>query len=121
MNHFSNSYFFWNIALNEESKSTWGWRQNSLLTVNRGTKQVRYNPEFYSMKHFSANVLPGAKRIAVSGGPFPLIAAFLNPSGEKVLEFENDSEKTMTATIESGGRFYPLQVPAKSMNTVTIP
>ncbi len=121
MNHFSNSYFFWNIALNEESKSTWGWRQNSLLTVNRSTKQVHYNPEFYSMKHFSANVLPGAKRISVSGGPFPLIAAFRNPLGTKVLEFENDTEKTVTATIESGGKLYPLQVPAKSMNTVTIP
>ena len=121
MNHFAGSYFYWNTVLNEEGTSTWGWRQNSLLTVNRSTKQVQYNPEFYAMKHFSANVLPGAKRIAVSGGPFAEIAAFRNPLGTKVLEFENDSEKTAVATIESGGKLYQLSVPAQSMNTVTIP
>ncbi|MGA7831896.1 MAG: glycoside hydrolase family 30 beta sandwich domain-containing protein [Terracidiphilus sp.] len=120
MNHFANSYFYWNTALNEEGKSTWGWRQNSLLTVNRSTRQVQYNPEFYSMKHFSASVLPGAVRIAVTGGPFREIAAFKNPSGTTVLEFENDSEKTVAATIQIGGKFYELQVPANSMNTVTI-
>ena len=98
MNHFANSYFYWNTALNEEGKSTWGWRQNSLLTVNRSTRQVQYNPEFYAMKLFSANVLPGAKRIAVRGGPFAPVAAFRNPSGAKVLEFENDSEQTVVVT-----------------------
>jgi hypothetical protein len=38
-----------------------------------------------------------------------------------VLEFENDTEKTAVATIQSGRKLYQLQVPAKSMNTVTIP
>ena len=121
MNHFAGSYFFWNIILNEEGKSTWGWRQNSLLTVNRSTGQVQYNPEFYSMKHFSANVLPGARRIAVSGVAFKDLVAFRNPSGSKVLEFENGSDEPVVATIQSSGKVYRLQVPAESMNTIILP
>lgn len=118
--HFAGSYFYWNTVLNDEETSSWGWRQNSLLTVDRKTKQVRYNPEFYSMKHFSASVLAGAKRIAVSGGPFQQIVAFSNPNGSQILEFENDSGQLLDATLQTGGKLYRLHVPAKSMNTVTL-
>lgn len=120
-NHSAGSYFFWNTVLSDESKSTWGWKQNSLLTVDRKTKQVRYNPEFYSMKHFSAHVLAGATRIAVSGGSFPSLVAFRNPTGDKVLELENDTDAAEPATIRGGGRVYRVTVPAKSMNTMVIP
>jgi glucosylceramidase len=119
-NNFTGSYFFWNTVLDDRETSSWGWRQNSLLTVDRATKQVRYNPEFYAMKHFSASVLPGARRIAVSGGPFPQIVAFANPSGSQVVEFENESDQPVDATLQSAGQLYRLAVPAKSMNTVIL-
>jgi glucosylceramidase len=118
--NFAGSYFYWNTVLNEVGRSHWDWHQNSLLIVDRTTKQVHYNPEFYSMKHFSAKVLPGARRIAVSGGPFADIVAFKNPSGENVVEFLNDSDATVAAAIQAGGYAYQLRVPAKSMNTLTI-
>ena len=72
------------------------------------------------MKHFSASVLPGARRIAVSGGPFPQIVAFANPNASQVLEFENDSTQPVDATLQSASKLYRLHVPAKSMNTVTL-
>jgi glucosylceramidase len=120
-NRFAGSYFFWNTVLNEDTKSHWGWPQNSLLTVDRRTRAVRYNPEFYSMKHFSANVLPGAWRISVNGGPFKEIVAFRNPSGSQVLEFENESIEAKEATILSKGKVYRMMVPAQSMNSVILP
>ena len=89
---FASSYFFWNMVLDESGLSRWNWRQNSLLTVDRKSETVNYNPEFYAMKHFSATVLPGARRIAVSGGPFKSVVAFQNPDGSKVLIFANDNE-----------------------------
>jgi glucosylceramidase len=119
-NNFAGSYFFWNLVLNETGTSTWHWRQNSLLTVDRTTKSVRYNSEFYSMKHFSANVLPGAKRIAVSGGPFPDIVAFQNPSGSKVVLFENATAQAVLAALTTSSGPVYLDVPAMSMNTVTL-
>ncbi|MFT4175100.1 MAG: glycoside hydrolase family 30 beta sandwich domain-containing protein [Luteolibacter sp.] len=118
--NFASSYFFWNMVLDESGLSRWNWKQNSMLTVDRKTRTIRYNPEFYSMRHFSATVRPGARRMAVSGGPFQNIVAFLNLDGSKVLQFENASENIVTASIDSGDDFVKLNVPAKSMNTIII-
>jgi len=120
-NHYAGSYFYWNTVLNEENKSHWGWHQNSLITVDRATRTVRYNPEYYSMKHFSAYVLPGAHRIAVGGGPFHRIVGFRNLSGNEVVEFANEGNDNVEATIERKGIAYRLIVPAQSMNTVILP
>jgi len=54
-----------------------------------------------------------------SGGPFQQIVAFSNPNGSQILEFENDSDQLLDATLQTGGKLYRLHVPAKSMNTVT--
>jgi glucosylceramidase len=118
--HFASSYFFWNMVLDESGLSRWNWRQNCLLTVDRKTETVKYNSEFYAMKHFSATVKPGARRIAVSGGPFRDVVAFLNPDGSKVLAFANDSGETVAITVQVGGAPVQAEVPAKSINTLIL-
>jgi glucosylceramidase len=118
--HFAGSYFYWNMILNESGRSTWNWRQNSLLTIDRVKDTVTKNPEYYSMKHFSANVLPGAKRIAVSGGPFKNVVAFVNPAGSEEVLFENGTAQPVTVGVDAGGTVFTLEVPGRSMNTVTI-
>jgi len=118
--HFANSYFFWNMVLDESGLSRWNWRQNSLLTVDRKSQTVKYNSEYYAMKHFSATVLPGARRIAVSGGPFKEMVAFENPDGSKVLAFANDTAQTVSATVAVGATSLRIDVPAQSMNTVIL-
>ena len=117
---FANSYFFWNIVLDESGLSRWNWRQNSLLTVNRKTETVIYNPEFYSMKNFSATVLPGARRIAVNSGLFKRAVAFQNPDGSRVLLLANDTDHVMSATLDTGTSSVRLDVPAQSMNTIIL-
>ena len=118
--NFANSYFFWNMVLDESGLSRWNWRQNSLLTINRKTEKVIYNPEFYAMKHFSATVLPGARRIAVSGGPFKEVVAFQNPEGSQVLAFVNNTDQPVSAALAVGATPLQLEVPAQSMNTVIL-
>jgi glucosylceramidase len=118
--HFAGSYFFWNMVLDESGLSRWNWRQNSLLTVDRKSQTVKYNSEFYAMKHFSATVLPGARRIAVSGGPFKNLVAFQNADGSKVLAFANKTDQMISATVAIGATSLRLDVPAQSMNTVVI-
>ena len=119
-NHFASSYFYWNMILNESGRSTWNWCQNSMLTVDRKADAVHYNPEFYSLKHFSAAVLPGARRIAVNGGSFTNAVGFLNPLGSEVLVFANEADQDVSADLETDGVVVKLDVPAKSMNTVII-
>ncbi|MFZ4457047.1 MAG: glycoside hydrolase family 30 protein [Bacteroidales bacterium] len=119
--HFSSSYFFWNMILNESGRSTWNWAQNSLITIDRKTDKVICNPEYYAMKHFSGVVMPGAKRIAVSGGAFKNVVGFQNPSGSKILIFQNEAAQTVATEILIGSTYIKLEVPANSMNTVVIP
>ena len=118
--NFANSYFFWNLVLDESGLSRWNWRQNSLLTVDRKTETVHYNHEFYAMKHFSATVLPGARRIAVQSGPLPKCVAFQNPDGSRVLIILNDTDRTISAVLDASGMPMRLDLPAQSMNTFTL-
>lgn len=118
--NFAGSYFFWNMVLDESGLSRWNWRQNSLLTVDRKTETVKYNSEFYAMKHFSATVMPGARRIAVSGGPVKDVVAFQNPDGSKVLALANGTDQTVSVGVQAGETPVQLDVPAKSINTVII-
>jgi glucosylceramidase len=118
--NFAGSYFYWNMVLDESGLSRWNWRQNCLLTVDRKSETVNYNPEFYAMKHVSATVLPGARRIAVSGGPFKSVVAFQNRDGSKVLLIANDTDQVVSATLDTGTTPVRLDVPAQSMNTVIL-
>lgn len=118
--NFANSYFFWNLVLDESGLSRWNWRQNSLLTVDRKTETVHYNHEFYAMKHFSATVHPGARRIAIHNDPFQKAVAFLNPDGSRVLIILNDTDRELSAVLDASGMPVRLAIPAQSMNTFTI-
>jgi glucosylceramidase len=109
------------MVLNETGRSTWDWRQNSLLTVDRSVKKVIYNPEYFAMKHFSTIVQPGAKRIGVDEGPLINAVAYLNPNRSKVVVFANDSEEPITVDVEAEWLRVKLDVPARSMNTVVFP
>ena len=119
MNNFANGYMFWNLILNETACSTWGWRQNSLITIVTKEQKVVYNPEFYAMKHFSHGVHPGAVRIAAKG-PVKNLVAFQNPSGEIVMVFSNDKNVKADAEIQIGGSSAKIEIPAESMNTICV-
>jgi glucosylceramidase len=119
-NNFSNGYIFWNMILNEKGTSSWGWRQNSLITVDSQTGKVTYNPEFYALKHFGNLVQPGAVRVGVSAGPFPKLTALQNSSGSVVVLFSNDSKADVKASVKVGETVVPVDAPADSMNAVVV-
>ncbi len=129
VNHFANSYMFWNLVLNEKSTSTWGWKQNSLLKIDTQSKTIIYNPEFYSLKHFGHFVQPGAVRIGVTAAARPggetfsttrNVTALRNPSGELVVMLSNNGSIILPITLQSGIHAASLELPAKSMNSVVL-
>lgn len=61
------AYVYWNMALETGGMSSWGWKQNSLVTVDSSTGAVTYNPEFHVMRHFGRVVRPGATVLATAG------------------------------------------------------
>lgn len=116
----ANSYMYWNMVLDETGKSQWGWKQNSMISIDSKTKTITYNPEFYLMKHLSAFVAPGSVKLETAGNDANTLV-FYNQSSNKVivLAYNNaDGEKAFKFNIddkEVNGVFE-----AKSFNTLTI-
>jgi glucosylceramidase len=120
LNHYANGYDFWNMVLNETGKSSWGWRQNCLVTVDTKTGKIIYNPEFYSMKHFSHFVPPGSHRISAGDNSLNRIAAFQTPAGDLAILFSNVGDAEATMAFAVNGKTAKFKVPAKSMNTAVL-
>lgn len=108
------AYVYWNMALEDGGESTWGWHQNSLVTVKDG--KAILNPEFYLMKHFAHFVHPGAKVLRTKGSMSPNCLAFENPDGERVAVLMNPYDFEKTVTLED--RNYVLA--ARSFNTICL-
>jgi len=112
-------YSFWNSILDETGKSMWGWKQNSLITVDSPTKEVVYNPEFYLLKHFSYYIQPGAKKVKTEGDNSGLLA-FLNPDKSLILIIGNKDDVARETNIKVGKKKLSVKMEPHSFNTFKI-
>ncbi|MDZ7317209.1 MAG: glycosyl hydrolase [candidate division KSB1 bacterium] len=112
-----NSYIYWNMVLDESGMSTWGWKQNSMITVDRYRRQARYNFEFYVMKHFSRFIDPGAVRVKAIGYADDALA-FRNPDGSIVVVMMNDSFNVKRVTVRLGKKMAQADLPSGSVSTL---
>jgi glucosylceramidase len=101
INHYmkngANLYAYWNMILDDTGSSMWGWIQNSLISINKTTGKVRYNPEYYIMKHLSHYVSPGSYYLKSSEGNDHL--AFVNPDGKIIVVVVNKENANKTINI----------------------
>lgn len=110
------------MILNETGKSSWGWWQNVLISVDQNTGKVTYNGEYYVFKHFSHFVRPGAKRIMATG-PWGNKIAFVNGDGSIVLVLGNTSDKDQEVKItvdDQSKTTLAVSLSAHSINTFVI-
>jgi glucosylceramidase len=112
-------YSFWNSVLDETGKSMWGWKQNSMITVNSTSKEVVYNPEFYLLKHFSYYIQPGAKKVKTEGNNSGLLA-FQNPDKSIIVIVWNKEDVATDTNIKIGGEILKAHVEPRSFNTFKI-
>ncbi|NLO85936.1 MAG: glycoside hydrolase family 30 protein [Clostridiales bacterium] len=94
------AFVYWNIALEADAVSTWGWKQNSLLSVDAKDGTLKHNPEFYIMKHLSSFVKPGAHLLTTSGRWAANSMAFRNEDGSLVYIVVNPFEEIINVTID---------------------
>ena len=114
------SYFYWNTSLLDGGISTWMWRQNSLVVVDKEKGTYRYSPEYYVLKHASHYVQPGA-RVLTLGGTYSDALGFLNPDGRTVLLLANQSDAPKTVSLEGlPGHPRLVTLPAGSINTLVL-
>jgi glucosylceramidase len=125
----------WSIALDpngnpiQTPNSCGGCR--GAVSIDQGTGNVTFLPEYYELGQVSAFVQPGATRIdspnfvtyttsgfspeTVSSGLDDV--AFLNPDGSKVLIANNNSSAPITFGVASNGSYFTYTIPAGAMTT----
>lgn len=105
---------YWNMALDNDGLSSWGWRQNSLISVKNG--EYRYNPEFYLVKHFAKFVKRGAVMLATTGNFSSNTTVFENADGSRVAIIVNPFGFEKTVSLENTS--YTLK--PRSFNTIVL-
>ncbi len=116
--HGANSYLYWNMVLDETGKSTWSWKQNSMITIDTQSEEVIYNPEFYLMKHFSHYVKPGAVKLDVKNdGQF---LAFKNPDNSVIIQYYNMLSEAEMVSFNINGDNLTFELDPKSLNTIVL-
>jgi glucosylceramidase len=116
------AYLYWNISLEKGGVSRWGWAQNSLVTVDPEARTYAYTHEYYLMKHLTAFVRPGARRVeAVSWSGYENQLAFVNPDGSTAVVIQNDLAEPLPVRIAVGGGVIAPTLPADSFSTLVAP
>lgn len=113
-----NAYIYWNMVLEPEGKSTWGWKQNSMITAQVKQQKAFFNPEYYVMKHFSHFIQPGAYRLETTGPWTGTTIAFRNPDNKIVIVLQNTSMEKRELQINIQGKNYIFLLEAQSFNTI---
>lgn len=113
-------YVYWNMVLDAGGRSTWGWKQNSMITVDPQTRCARFEPEFYVMRHFAQFIDKGAVRLDVQGCHAGNATAFRNPDGRQVVVVHNPLEARALDLVDLQGRSWHAVLPAHSFNTLEL-
>ncbi len=114
-----NAYMYWNMILDETGKSEWGWKQNSLITVDSKTHQFRYNPEYYLFKQLSHMVKPGAVKLKSPEG-YDEMMVFLNPDREVVGILANNTFEKVNRQLKIGNRYLVVSLQPKSFSSFSV-
>jgi glucosylceramidase len=113
------SYMYWNIALAQGAPSTWGWKQNSLVSVDTAAGTFRYTHDFYLFKHLTHFVDVGSHRVETSGTCDDALA-FRNPNGTLVVLFRNELAHAQRITVRIQQRTVALDLPPDSIATLSL-
>ena len=112
------AYVYWNMVLEAGGESTWGWKQNAMVSVDpcRGTYVL--NPEYQVMRHFAACVAPGDRVLALEGQWSGNALAFRKPDGSVAWVLHNPFAEDVAVCIDDGVRAFELRLEPRSFHTV---
>jgi glucosylceramidase len=115
----ASAYMYWNISTETGGLSTWGWAQNSLVSVDPGAKTYCFNHDYYLFKHLTHFVDVGARRVEATGTCDDALA-FLNPDGSVALLVRNELPRAQMVQVQVWGRAVVIELPPDSVGTLTM-
>jgi glucosylceramidase len=140
----SRLFTFWNIVLPEPRKSSWGWRQNSLVVIDKDKQTIMYEPDFALAQLLGRHIITGTRYLPstiVKGDTllgalhYPptegigfmkselengeQVVAFAKPDGTIVLFVMNQGPSVMTE-IRFGGKHVCVMLPEKRLSAIIL-
>lgn len=109
---------YWNLVLPEGGESTWGWRQNTLVTVDLDRGTWKLNPEFHLLRHFGQFLQPGARPLHLHGPWAAHALAFANPDGSRVVVAANPYPEAQELVLAEGAGGARLTVAPQAFETL---
>jgi glucosylceramidase len=113
----ASAYMYWNISTDNGGMSTWGWAQNSLVSVDSAAKTFRYNHDYYVLKHLTHFVSIGAKRLDATGTCDDALG-FQNPDGSIVVLLRNELPHAQMVQVQLPDRAIAVELPPDSVGTI---
>ncbi len=89
-----------------------------MIVIDKNTKEVTYNDEFYLFKHLSHFVKPGDHLLKSSKGKNHI--AYKSKDGSTVLLVNNPDKENKTINIKVGDKTISAQLKATSINTIIV-
>jgi glucosylceramidase len=114
------AFAYWNMLLDENQKSGWGWAQNSLATIDRPAKTFRFNPDYQPLYLASRFVRPGDVRVKATWSSrttqdiVGMVASFLEPDGSITTLLQNNGNTSHVVELQVHGHSFKVQVSAHS-------
>ena len=115
----ASAYMYWNLSTADGGKSTWGWAQNSLVSVNSALNGYRYNHDYYLLKHLTHFVDPGARNL-LTMGTCDDVLAFQNPNDSLALLIRNEQAHPQRVELRVKNQAAMVELPSDSISTVTL-
>ncbi|MEM9337461.1 MAG: hypothetical protein AAGA66_01950 [Bacteroidota bacterium] len=112
------NFCYWNMILNETTKSGWDWAQNSLINIDRTNKTVQYNPDYNAMYILGHFIKPGDVRIA-SVSKRPMITV-KSPDGTIKILIQNTDETDSAYQLNLSGKSKRFIIPSKGLTAIVI-
>jgi glucosylceramidase len=101
----ASAYVYWNMVLQAGGKSTWGWSQNAMITIDTTSQEPTFTYEFYLIKHFAHFIRPGARLMEISGELSANAVAMKNPDGTVIVVVHNPLPRQMNLNLMSTNSF----------------
>lgn len=111
-------YQQWNMVLNETGMSSWGWKQNCMISVDTYHKSYKINPQYWVVRHFTQFVEPGASRIACSTNNEIQALAFKNKNGKLVVVCSNQKDKSQRVSLTKDDKSLDFKIDKESICTI---
>lgn len=118
LSHGVNGYVYWNMVLREGGESSWGWKQNSMITIDPEKGEAVYQYEYYIMKHYARFIQKGARRKELRGHWSTNSVLFENPDQSHVLVCANPFRREMHLKLDTGVGTYTFRLEPDSIHTM---